>query len=244
SYAENMMNAARWGFNDMISKFGKPVDRTEWGMTPQTYNAYYNPSNNEIVLPAAIFTVPGVPDGQVDDAVAYGYAAAGTIGHEITHGFDDEGRQFDAAGNLTDWWTSADAAKFQARADVMARQFDAYEPMPGLHINGKASLGENIADYGGVLLGLDAFKKTAQYKEGKPIGGLTPVQRYFLGYALGWLSQQRDESLRRGLLSDVHAPAKWRVLGPLANIPEFYDAFGVKPGQPMWRPDSLRVRIW
>src|ERR1700686_4038482 len=244
SYAENMMNANRWGFNDMISKFGKPVDRTEWGMTPQTYNAYYNPSNNEIVLPAAIFTVPGVPDSQVDDAVAYGYAAAGTIGHEITHGFDDEGRQFDAAGNLTDWWTSADATKFQQRADVMARQFDAYEPMPGLHINGKASLGENIADYGGVLLGLDAFKKTAQYKEGKPIGGLTPVQRYFLGYALGWMTQQRDESLRRGLLSDVHAPAKWRVLGPLANIPEFYDAFGVKPNQPMWRPDSLRVRIW
>jgi putative endopeptidase len=244
SYAENMMNAARWGFNDMISKFGKPVDRTEWGMTPQTYNAYYNPSNNEIVLPAAIFTVPGVPDSLVDDAVAYGYAAAGTIGHEITHGFDDEGRQFDAAGNLTDWWTSADATKFQQRADVMARQFDAYEPMPGLHINGKASLGENIADYGGVLLGLDAFKKTAQYKEGKPIGGLTPVQRYFLGYALGWMTQQRDESLRRGLLSDVHAPAKWRVLGPLANIPEFYAAFGVTPGQPMYRPDSLRVRIW
>ena len=244
SYAENMMNAARWGFNDMISKFGKPVDRTEWGMTPQTYNAYYNPSNNEIVLPAAIFTVPGVPDSLVDDAVAYGYAAAGTIGHEITHGFDDEGRQFDAAGNLTDWWTSADATKFQQRADVMARQFDAYEPMPGLHINGKASLGENIADYGGVLLGLDAFKKTAQYREGNPIGGLTPVQRYFLGYALGWMTQQRDESLRRGLLSDVHAPAKWRVLGPLANIPDFYAAFGVKPGQPMYRADSLRVQIW
>jgi len=244
SYAENMMNAARWGFNDMISKFGKPVDRTEWGMTPQTYNAYYNPSNNEIVLPAAIFTVPGVSDAGVDDAVAYGYAAAGTIGHEITHGFDDEGRQFDAAGNLTDWWTSADATKFQQRAAVMQQQFDAYEPMPGIHINGKASLGENIADYGGVLLGLDAFKKTEQYKEGKKIGGLTPLQRYFLGYALGWMSQQRDENLRRGLLSDVHAPAKWRVLGPLANIPEFYEAFGVKPGQPMWREDSTRVRIW
>ena len=244
SYAENMMNAARWGFNDMISKFGKPVDRTEWGMTPQTYNAYYNPSNNEIVLPAAIFTVPGVSDAGVDDAVAYGYAAAGTIGHEITHGFDDEGRQFDAAGNLTDWWTSADATKFQQRAVVMQQQFDAYEPIPGMHINGKASLGENIADYGGVLLGLDAFKKTAQYKEGKEIGGLTPLQRYFLGYALGWMTQQREESLRARLLSDVHAPAKWRVLGPLANIPEFYEAFGVKAGEPMYRPDSLRVRIW
>jgi putative endopeptidase len=244
SYAENMMNASRWAFNDNISKFGKPVDRTEWGMTPQTYNAYYNPSNNEIVLPAAIFTIPGVADTAIDDAVAYGYVAAGTIGHEITHGFDDEGRQFDAAGNLTDWWTSADATRFQQRADVLAKQFDAYEPMPGLHINGKAGLGENIADYGGVLLGLDAFRKTAQYREGKKIGGLTPLQRYFLGYAIGWMSQQRDEALRSQLLSDVHSPAKWRVLGPISNVPEFYQAFGVKPGQPMYRSDSVRVQIW
>jgi len=244
SYVENMFNANRWAFNDNISKFGKPVDRTEWGMTPQTYNAYYNPSNNEIVLPAAIFTIPGVPDSAIDDAVAYGYVAAGTIGHEITHGFDDEGRKFDAAGNLTDWWTSADAANFEKRAEVMAKQFDAYEPMPGLHINGKAGLGENIADYGGVLLGLDAFRKTRQYQEGKKIGGLTPLQRYFLGYAIGWMSQQRDESLRSQLLSDVHSPAKWRVLGPISNVPEFYQAFGVKPGQPMYRADSVRVQIW
>jgi putative endopeptidase len=244
SYAANMMAAARWRFQDNLSKFGKPVDRTEWDMTPQTYNAYYNPSNNEIVLPAAIFTVPGVPDAQVDDAVAYGYAAASTIGHEITHGFDDEGRQYDAKGNLSGWWTKEDEARFNAAAQKMVDQFDAYEPLPGLHINGKASLGENIADYGGVLLGLEAFKKTAQYKEGKSIGGLTPTQRYFLGYALGWLYQQRDERLRARLLSDVHAPAKWRVLGPMSNIPEFYEAFGVKPGQPMWRPEDQRVDIW
>ena len=244
SYAENMMNANRWAFNDNISKFGKPVDRTEWGMTPQTYNAYYNPSNNEIVLPAAIFTIPGVPDSLIDDAVAYGYVAAGTIGHEITHGFDDEGRQFDAKGNLSDWWTATDAANFQKRADVLAKQFDAYEPMPGLHINGKAGLGENIADYGGVLLGLDAFRKTRQYQEGKKIGGLTPLQRYFLGYAIGWMSQQRDEALRSQLLSDVHSPAKWRVLGPISNVPEFYEAFGVRAGQPMYRADSVRVQIW
>ena len=244
SYAENMMNANRWAFNDNISKFGKPVDRTEWGMTPQTYNAYYNPSNNEIVLPAAIFTIPGVPDSAVDDAVAYGYVAASTIGHEITHGFDDEGRKFDAKGNLTDWWTAADAANFEKRAELIAKQFDAYEPMPGLHVNGKAGTGENIADLGGVLLGLDAFKKTKQYQEGRKIGGLTPLQRYFLGYAIGWMSQQRDESLRSQLLSDVHSPAKWRVLGPMSNVPEFYQAFGVKPGQPMYRADSLRVQIW
>jgi putative endopeptidase len=244
SYAANVMNAQRWQFNDNLSKFGKPVDRTEWDMTPQTYNAYYNPSNNEIVLPAAIFMVPGVPDAQVDDAVAYGYAAASTIGHEITHGFDDEGRQFDAQGNLSGWWTAQDTERFNAAAKKMADQFDAYEPIKGLHINGKASLGENIADYGGLLLGLEAFQKTAQFKQGKSIGGLTPTQRYFLGYALGWMSQQREQKLRQRLLSDVHAPAKWRVLGPMSNIPEFYRAFHVKPGQPRWRAPQDRVRIW
>jgi putative endopeptidase len=244
SYAANVMNAQRWQFNDNLSKFGKPVDRTEWDMTPQTYNAYYNPSNNEIVLPAAIFMVPGVPDAQVDDAVAYGYVAASTIGHEITHGFDDEGRQFDAQGNLSGWWTAQDTERFNAAAKKMADQFDAYEPIKGLHINGKASLGENIADYGGLLLGLEAFQKTAQFKQGKSIGGLTPTQRYFLGYALGWMSQQREQKLRQRLLSDVHAPAKWRVLGPMSNIPEFYQAFHVKPGQPMWRAPRDRVRIW
>ena len=244
SYAGNMMNAARWGFGDAVGKFGKPVDRSEWGMTPQTYNAYYNPSNNEIVLPAAIFTIPGVADAQVDDAVVYGYAAAGTIGHEITHGFDDEGRQFDAHGNLTNWWTAEDGEKFKQHAAVIIKQFDAFEPLPGLHINGTASQGENIADYGGLLLGLDAFKKTEQYRSGEKIGGLTPLQRYFLGYALGWMSQQREQRLRARLLSDVHAPAKWRVLGPLSNIPEFYAAFDIKPGQPMWRPEADRVHIW
>ena len=244
SYAENMMNASRWHFQDMVSKYGKPVDRTEWGMTPQTYNAYYKPENNEIVLPAAAFTIPGIADADVDDAVAYGYAGASTIGHEITHGFDDEGRQFDAKGNLADWWSATDDAHFKQRAEVMAKQFDAYSPLPGLHINGKASLGENIADYGGVLLGLDAFKKTEQYRKGEKIAGLTPIQRFFLGYALGWLSQEREASLRRNLLSDVHAPAKWRVLGPLSNIPEFYEAFGVKPREPMWRPADARGKIW
>ena len=244
SYAENMMNAARWAFHDMLSKYGKPVDRTEWTMTPQTYNAYYRPENNEIVLPAAQFTIPGVADADVDDAVAYGYTGASTIGHEITHGFDDEGRQFDAHGNLADWWTGLDATNFTQRAEGMVKQFDAYEPLPGLHINGHASLGENIADLGGLLLGLDAFKKTEQYRKGEKIAGQTPMQRFFLGYALGWLTQQREASLRRNLLSDVHAPAKWRVLGPLSNIPDFYDAFGVQTTQPLWRPADVRVKIW
>lgn len=244
SYAQNMMNATRWEAEDMISKFGKPVDRNEWEMTPQTYNAYYNPSNNEIVLPAAQFMIPGFTDNQIDDAVVYGYVAASTIGHEITHGFDDEGRQFDAKGNLVDWWTKEDAARFKQRADVMVKQFNAYEPLPGLHINGQASLGENIADFGGIMIGLDAFKKTEQYKKGEKIAGYTPLQRFFLGYALGWLSQEREEQLRSGLLADVHAPAKWRVNGPLSNVPDFYEAFGVKQGQPMWRPENQRVKIW
>jgi putative endopeptidase len=244
SYAANVMAAQRWQFQDNLSKFGKPVDRTEWDMTPQTYNAYYNPSNNEIVLPAAMFMVPGVPDAQVDDAVAYGYVAAGTIGHEITHGFDDQGRQYDEKGNLSGWWTAQDATRFNTAAQRMVDEFNAYEPLPGLHINGKASLGENIADYGGLLLGMEAFQKTEQYKQGKSIGGLTPTQRYYLGYALGWMTQQRPERLRQRLLSDVHAPAKWRVLGPMSNIPEFYQAFDVKPGQSMWRAPQDRVRIW
>ncbi|ULU25129.1 M13 family metallopeptidase [Dyella terrae] len=244
SYAQNMMSATRWLAEDMISKFGKPVDRTEWEMTPQTYNAYYNPSNNEIVLPAAQFMIPGFADDQIDDAVVYGYVAASTIGHEMTHGFDDEGRQYDAKGNLADWWTKEDATRFKQRADVMVKQFNAYEPLPGIHINGQASLGENIADFGGIMIGLDAFKKTEQYKKGEKIAGYTPLQRFFLGYALGWLSQEREEMLRTGLLSDVHAPAKWRVNGPLSNVPDFYEAFGVKQGQPMWRPENQRVKIW
>jgi putative endopeptidase len=185
-----------------------------------------------------------VRDAEVDDAVVYGYAGASTIGHEITHGFDDQGRQFDAAGNLVDWWSAQDAARFKARAQVMIEQFDAYEPLPGLHINGKASLGENIADHGGLLIGLDAFKKTKQYREGKTIGGLTPLQRYFLGYSLGWMSQQREARLRGRLLSDVHSPAKWRVLGPLANIPEFHEAFGVTAGEAMYRAPEQQVQIW
>jgi putative endopeptidase len=244
SFCKNMINANRWAFDDQLSKFGKPVDRMEWGMTPQTYNAYYNPSNNEIVLPAAAFEIPGYTDAQVDDAVLYGYAGASTIGHEMTHGFDDEGRQFDSKGNLKNWWTKADEAKFNKRAALMIKEFNAFEPIKGLHINGKASLGENIADYGGILLGIDAFKKTAQYRSGRKIDGLTPMQRFFLGYALSWMQQDREQVLRRNLLSDVHAPAKWRVLGPISNISEFYKAFDVKPGQPMWRPADHRVHIW
>lgn len=244
SYVQNSINANIWWHNYYINKLGKPVDRDEWDMTPQTYNAYYNPSNNEIVLPAGIFTVPGYRDEELDDALVYGYAGASTIGHEITHGFDDQGRQYDEKGNLKSWWTKKDEEEFNKRAEVMIKQFNEYEPLKGYHINGKATLGENIADLGGILLGIEAFKKTEQYKKNETIAGMTPMQRYFMGYALGWLGQTSDEQLRNRLLTDVHSPAKYRVNGPFVDVDEFYTTFNIKEGDPMYRADSLRVRIW
>ena len=244
SLTANVMRANQWQYRYELNKLGKPVDRTEWGMTPQTYNAYYNPSNNEIVLPAAAFAVPGLLDADADDALVYGYAGASTIGHELTHGFDDEGSQFDAKGNLHEWWSKEDRQRFNQRVASIVKQFNGYTLLDSLHINGRATAGENIADLGGIVIGLDAFKKTKQYKEGKKINGLTPVQRYFLGYALGWQNHTRDESLANQLLTDVHSPAQYRVNGPMADVPEFYEAFGVKPGQKLYRPDSARVVIW
>ncbi|MBS1589136.1 MAG: M13 family metallopeptidase [Bacteroidetes bacterium] len=244
SFAANMMRANLWWNNYEMNKLGKPVDREEWDMTPQTYNAYYNPSNNEIVLPAGIFTVPGYRDEQLDDALVYGYAAASTIGHEITHGFDDEGRQFDENGNLKNWWTKKDEDEFNKRAQVLVNQFNNMIAVDTLHIRGKQTLGENLADLGGILIGLDAFKQTESFKKNETISGFSPLQRFFLGYALGWMYNIRKEELATRILTDVHAPAKFRVNGPMPNVPEFYDAFHVKNGDKMYLPDSLRVRLW
>ena len=244
SYAGNAMNAAKWRFHYNLNKLGKPVDRSEWEMTPQTYNAYYNPSNNEIVLPAAQFLIPSFPDSLVDDAVAYGYSAASTIGHEITHGFDDQGRQFDEKGNLNSWWTDKDVESFNQRAQVMVDQFNQYVVLDSMHVRGKACLGENIADLGGVILGYQAFQKTDQYKKGLKTAGFTPDQRFFLGYALGWLHQQRPEQLAKQIMTDVHAPANLRVNGPLSNFEPFYKAFGIKPTDPIYRDPTKRVQIW
>lgn len=244
SFAQNMINANRWWNEYELNKLGKPVDRTEWEMTPQTYNAYYNPSNNEIVMPAGIFTVPGYRDEELDDALVYGYAAASTVGHEITHGFDDEGRQFDEKGNLKSWWTAKDEEEFNKRANVLVEQFNKFVPVDTLHINGRATLGENLADLGGILIGLDAFKQTETYKKGEKISGFTPLQRFFLGYSLGWLYEIRKETLASRILTDVHSPAKYRVNGPFPNVPEFYEAFNVQPGNKMYLPDSMRVKLW
>jgi putative endopeptidase len=242
-YVLNVMAANNFWHRYDANKLGKPVDRTEWDMTPQTYNAYYNPSNNEIILPAAQFLVPGVKDDDLDDAVVYGYAAASTIGHEMTHGFDDQGRQFDAKGNLKEWWLPQDSVKFTQRAQMLIDQFNGYS-IYGLHVNGKATQGENIADLGGIVIGLDAFKKTDEYKEGKSINGFTSTQRFFLGYALGWLGQERKEALSSQILTNEHAPGFMRVNGPFTDVPEFYEAFHIKKGDKMWVDPGKRVTIW
>jgi putative endopeptidase len=244
SYVRNVMNARRWRFDYMIAKYGKPVDRSEWDMEPQTYNAYYNPSNNEIVVPGCNIIVPGFEHKLADDAILYSIIGGSTFGHEITHGFDDQGSKYDAQGNLSDWWTPEDSAKFYTKTKMIVQQFDGYVAIDSLHINGELTQGENIADLGGIMMGYDAFKKTAQYKNHEMIAGLSPDQRFFLGYALAWMINERPEAIASQIRSDVHSPAKFRVIGPLSDMPEFYKTFGVKEGDAMWRPDSLRVKIW
>jgi putative endopeptidase len=243
SYLMNCVRGNIWQIEYGIAKLHKPVDRTEWFMTPQTYNAYYNPSNNEMVLPAAAFILPGIADSEIDDAIVYGYAAGSTIGHELTHGFDDEGRQFDERGNLKEWWTAEDAAEFKKRAEGIVKQFNDYIATGDVHVNGSATQGENIADLGGITIGWDAFKKTEQYKSGKSIGG-TPAQRYFIGWAISWMNQIRPENLAVRVKTDVHAPSFLRVTGPVTNMVPFYEAFGIKPGDKMYRADDVRVKIW
>ncbi|HTJ51794.1 MAG TPA: M13 family metallopeptidase [Cyclobacteriaceae bacterium] len=244
SYCSNVMHADEWAYNYMIAKYGKPVDKTEWGMYPQTYNAYYNPSNNEIVVPACNILVPGFEGRMPDDAILYGIIGGSTFGHEITHGFDDQGSQYDENGNLKDWWTAQDREKFIAKTKLIVEQFNKYKVLDSMHINGDATQGENIADLGGVVMGYEAFKKTQQFKENKIINGLTPAERYFLAYGYAWMLNIKDESLAQQIMMDVHAPARFRVNGPLSNIPEFYKTFNIKESDLMYQPDSLRVVIW
>ena len=244
-YVMNVMRAGEWQFQDMIRHFGKPMDRNEWTMEPQTYNAYYEPTNNEIVIPGCNIIVPGYSHDELpDDAVIYGIVAGSTMGHEMTHGFDDQGSQYDAQGNLHNWWSKEDSIQFHKRTQMIVKQFDKYNPVDTLHINGDATQGENIADLGGAILGYEAFKMTKQGQSDDKIGGFTPDQRYFLSFAYSWMVQTRKERIARQLMTDVHSPAQYRINGPLSDVPEFYTAFNVKPGDPMYRPDSLRVKIW
>ncbi len=243
SYLANVLAARNYEFNRNMRKIGRPVDRTEWGMTPPTVNAYYNSNRNEIVFPAGILQPPFY-DPNADDAVNYGGMGA-VIGHEMTHGFDDEGRKFDAEGNLTDWWTPEDAKNFNARAEMVVKQFDGYVAVDTFHVNGKLTLGENIADLGGLKIAYEAFEKSL---EGKPrpekIDGLTPEQRFFLAWAQIWRTNIRPEAQRLRLNIDPHAPGYFRVNGPLSNLKEFREAFNVPDGSPMARPASDEVKIW
>lgn len=243
SYVKNVMNVRKWEMAYQSGKYGKPVDRSEWHMEPQTYNAYYNPSNNEIVIPGCNIIVPGYEKTMADDAILYAIVG-GTFGHELTHGFDDQGCKYDANGNLSNWWTEEDKKKFDARTAMIVKQFNDYETVKGLHINGANTQGENIADLGGIIAAYQAFRQTKQYKEGIKTGGYTPEQRFFLGYALAWMLNQRPEAMATQVKSNEHSPAKWRVLGPLSNMPEFYKAFNVKPGDKMYRAEKDRVKIW
>ncbi|HVJ62760.1 MAG TPA: M13 family metallopeptidase [Tahibacter sp.] len=242
SYYANVAAATAFEGRRQIAKIGKPVDRGEWGMSPQTVNAYFNPLQNEIVFPAAQL-LPPYFDEKMDDAVNYG-AIGAVIGHELLHGFDDQGSRFDAKGALTDWWTDADRKQFEARTAKLVAQFNAFVPIDDLHINGELTLGENIADLGGLQVAWDAWQLARAGKPAERIDGLTPEQRFFLSFAQSWRGAQRDAALRLQVQSNEHAPAKWRTLGPLANLPAFASAFSCKAGDAMVRPADGRVDIW
>ncbi|HEX4641022.1 MAG TPA: M13-type metalloendopeptidase [Chthoniobacterales bacterium] len=243
SYAQNVMRGDMFEIDRLMKKIGKPVDRTEWGMTPPTVNAYYSPNMNEIVFPAGIMQPPFF-DPKADDAVNYGGMGA-VIGHEMTHGFDDQGRQFDAVGNLRDWWSKASADEYDKRRKVVVAQYSAAEPLPGMHINGELTQGENIADIGGVKIAFMAFKKAIAKKGPQPtIDGFTPEQRFFLGYAQIWRNTQRDEDLKLQINTNPHSPGKYRTIIPLSNFDEFQKAFNIPDGSPMVRPASERVNVW
>jgi predicted metalloendopeptidase len=234
AYVLNFLAANAFDFQRDLDKLGKPVDRNEWFMTPQTNNAYYEPSLNEMCFPAGILQPPFF-DEKADDASNYG-ALASTIGHELTHGFDDQGRQYDWQGNLKSWWTDDDVKRFEERAELVAKQYDAFEVLPGLHINGHQTLGENIADVGGLRISFDAFKLATKGKKLESVDGFTPEQRFFIAFAQGWRTNERPENVRLHVTSDVHSPVRWRVIGPVANFPEFRNAFNCTEAEPTWSP--------
>lgn len=238
----NVKNAGKWSYNHMVNRLGKPVDKTEWGMTPPTVNAYYNAVNNEIAFPAAILQFPFY-DYAADDAINYGGIGA-VIGHEMTHGFDDSGRQYDADGTLRDWWTKADADNFKQRADQVKEQFFGFKVLDSLKVNGQLTLGENLADLGGLAISYDAFKKTKQGQSKEKIDGFTPEQRFFLSWAQVWRTNIRPEAEAQQILTDPHAPGLYRCNGPLSNMDTFYQAFNVQPGDKMYKPKPDRIKVW
>jgi putative endopeptidase len=239
SFVQNIIRSNYFDHLEMLKEINQPVKEWEWGMTPQTVNAYYSPTRNEIVFPAAILQFPFY-DFEVDDAINYG-AMGAAIGHEITHGFDDQGGQYDEAGNIRNWWTEEDAKKFDERAQMVIKQFNAYSPIDTFHLNGALTNGENIADLGGITIAYNAFTKTEQFKEGKLIDGFTPQQRFFLSWAQIWKGNVRDEEVIRLLTIDPHSPGYFRTIGPLSNFPPFFEAFDVKEGDPMRRSEIIKI---
>lgn len=241
-YVLNVMAATSYEFNRMLGKLGKPIDRTEWGMGPQTVNAYYNPLLNEIVFPAAILQPPFF-NAEADEAVNYGGIGM-VIGHELTHGFDDQGRQFDANGNLNNWWTKEDESNFNVLAQKFVQQYNQYVPADSVHVNGELTLGENIADLGGMIITYTAFKNATANKPQDKIDGLTPDQRFFINFAQIWRTHYRPDALIQRLYTDPHSPPKYRVIGVLSNFSEFYKTFNVTDKNKMYIPDSARCIMW
>jgi len=242
SYIQNVMNSTQFGYNKMLEKLGQPVDKTEWHMSPQTVNAYYSSSNNEIVFPAGILQPPFFHK-DFDYAINYGGIGA-VIGHEFSHGFDDQGSKFDWDGNLNSWWTDEDRAKFDKLAQQLGEQYDSYSPVQGMSVNGKMTMGENIADLGGVTLAYEALKKQYNGVMPEPIDGFTWQQRFFLGWANVWKGNIKEEEMVTRLKSDVHSPAEYRVIGPLVNFEPYYEAFGTCETGAMHKHDSTRIKIW
>ncbi|POY36248.1 peptidase M13 [Solitalea longa] len=243
SYFGNVLECNRYDFNYMVNKLGKPVNKAEWGMSAPTINAYYNPMVNEIVFPAGILQSPFF-DFNADDAVNYGGIGC-VIGHEMTHGFDDQGRQYDAEGNLNDWWTKDDATRFKELAYRVVEQYNSYTVLKGsMNVNGQLTLGENLADLGGINIAFEAFKKTNQAKTGEQIDGFTPEQRFFLSWAQIWRSNITDEAQAQRIVTDPHSPGIYRCNGPVSNMPEFYEAFGIQKGDPMWKKPGEQVKVW
>jgi len=238
----NVIRSTQFEYNKELNKLGKPIDRDEWGMTPQTVNAYYNPEMNEIVFPAAILQAPFF-NADADDAVNYG-AIGGVIGHEISHGFDDQGAQYDGDGNLRDWWTKADHKNFAAKTKMLVKQYSEFSPLPGYNVNGELTLGENIADNSGVAIAYKAYKLSLNGKPAPVIDGLTGDQRFYMGFAQVWRMKMREAAQIQQIKTDPHSPGQYRANGTMRNQPGFYDAFGVKPGDKMYLPPKDRVIMW
>ena len=242
SFFQNLRNAGEWGYTEMVNQLGKPVDKSRWGMTPPTVNAYYNAVNNEIVFPAGILQFPFF-DPNADDAVNYGGIGA-VIGHEISHGFDDSGSQYDKDGTLRNWWTNEDRARFKVKATALQEQFDAYTVLDTIHVNGKLTLGENIGDLGGLNAAYEAFKMTKQGQSNVKTDGFTPDQRFFLSWAQVWKGNILNESAAQLIVTDTHSPGPYRTIGAPVNMDAWYNAFDIKPGNKLYKKPEERIRIW